>query len=132
MQGNRGRDTKPEVAIRSALHKKGLRFRKDARPEPSINCRADIVFLRERVAVFVDGCYWHCCPIHGVMPATNRSYWQAKLARNVERDRRNDAQLRQAGWQVVRVWEHEPSGDAALLIARVVKQARERLGCVDK
>lgn len=121
MRGNRGRDTRPEVALRSALHRRGLRFRKDARPEASLPCRADVVLRRAKVAVFLDGCFWHRCPEHGVSPRSNAPYWQAKLDRNVARDRRNDEQLRAAGWLVVRVWEHEEPGRAAERVEAAVR-----------
>jgi DNA mismatch endonuclease (patch repair protein) len=120
MQGNRKRDTRPELALRSELHRRGLRYRIDAKPVGSLRCRADIVFRRQRVAVFVDGCFWHGCPEHGTRPRTNASYWSAKIARNVERDRLNDAELSGAGWTVVRVWEHELPSDAANRIARLL------------
>jgi DNA mismatch endonuclease (patch repair protein) len=122
MQGNRKRDTRPELALRSELHRRGLRYRIDAKPLESLRCRADIVFRGQKVAIFVDGCFWHGCPEHGSRPKTNSSYWNAKIARNVERDRLNDAELSGAGWIVVRVWEHELPSDAAnriaLLLAR--------------
>lgn len=124
MRGNRAAETSPEVALRSALHRMGLRFRKNVSPEAGIRCRVDIVFRTERVAVFVDGCYWHRCPVHGVMPAVNREYWEAKLDRNVTRDRRNEADLRRAGWTVVRVWEHEIAREAAMRVAEVVLRQR--------
>jgi len=124
MQGNRGRDTKPEVALRSALHRRGLRFRKHAAPLRGLRCRADVVFPRERVAVFVDGCFWHRCPEHGLRPRTNQAYWDAKIARNVERDARNNAALAAAGWTVVRVWEHEPLEVAAERVEAAVLAAR--------
>jgi DNA mismatch endonuclease (patch repair protein) len=76
------------------------------------------------VAVFLDGCFWHCCPEHGNRPATNTHYWHAKLARNVARDRRNDEALAEAGWTVMRIWEHELPAEAAARIEGVV---RERL-----
>src|SRR5262249_50711210 len=107
MQGNRSRDTQPEVLLRSALHRRGLRFRKNVRVVPSLQCRVDIAFKAARVAVFVDGCFWHRCPEHGVEPSSNTGYWTEKLTRNVARDSRNDAELASAGWQVIRVWEHE-------------------------
>lgn len=75
---------------------------------PGARPRPDIAFTRSRVAVFVDGCFWHCCPDHGRPPKTNRSYWGPKLARNVERDRRDTLALEGAGWRVVRLWEHVP------------------------
>lgn len=106
MQGN-AKATRPEIALRSALHRQGLRFLKDRRPVPSIRCRADIVFPAARVAVFVDGCFWHCCPLHGSIPTANRGYWAAKLQGNAARDRRNDEALTAVGWRVIRVWEHE-------------------------
>ena len=107
MQGNRARDTRPERAVRSALHREGLRFRVHREPVAGLRCRADVVFPTERVAVFIDGCFWHGCPDHGVRPQTNRSYWDSKIGRNVARDRRNNAALEAAGWLVVRCWEHE-------------------------
>ena len=128
MQGNRGHDTRPEVALRSALHRRGLRFFKNRRPVASISCRADIVFPRARLAVFVDGCFWHRCPDHGVMPDKNRDYWQAKLERNVARDRRNDEALEEAGWRVVRVWEHEDVETAADRLASVARDERGAVG----
>jgi DNA mismatch endonuclease, patch repair protein len=123
MQGNRGRDTRPELALRSALHRRGLRFFKNRRPELDVSCRADVVFPAARVAVFLDGCFWHQCPDHGTAPGTNSTYWRAKLDRNVARDRRNDADLRAAGWRVVRVWEHEEPDAAAEVIAEFVRRA---------
>lgn len=113
-KGNRRTDTKPEVALRSELHRRGLRFRKDhpIRVEGRRPIRPDVVFTRARVAVFVDGCFWHRCPKHGNDPRSNSSYWGPKLARNVERDREVNTRLAAAGWRVVRIWEHsvgEPS-----------------------
>ncbi len=113
MQGNRKRDTRPELALRSALHRRGLRYRVNARPASSLSRRADIVFRRQKVAIFVDGCFWHGCPEHGTSPRTNSGYWRAKIARNIERDRQTDVELASAGWAVVRVWEHEAPEEAA-------------------
>jgi DNA mismatch endonuclease (patch repair protein) len=109
MQGNRRTDTAPEVSLRRALHARGLRFRKDhiVRAGDS-RAKADVVFTRRRVAVFVDGCFWHGCPMHCRMPARNRAYWEAKIGRNRDRDARVTSALTNAGWRVVRVWEHEP------------------------
>lgn len=108
MRGNRKRDTRPEIELRSALHRAGLRFRKDfaVRPDEGRVIRVDVAFPRAHVAVFVDGCFWHRCPEHGNEPRSNSTYWGPKLARNVERDRGVDARLAAAGWRVVRVWEH--------------------------
>ena len=107
MLGNRS-ESEIERALRSALHRRGLRFRKHAAPLPGLRCRADVVFPRRRIAVFVDGCFWHRCPVHGSRPKANASWWQAKLGANVARDRRNDDALAAAGWQVLRFWTHEP------------------------
>jgi DNA mismatch endonuclease, patch repair protein len=108
MRANRRTDTKPEVALRRELHRQGLRYRKDYRLDlAGARVRPDIAFTARRVAVFVDGCFWHCCPQHGSQPANNTWYWKPKLERNVERDRAADAALTAAGWSVVRVWEHE-------------------------
>lgn len=124
MRGNRARDTKPEVRVRKAVHALGLRYRKHARPLPDLRCQADLIFPTECVAVFVDGCFWHGCPQHGKAPQTNARYWEAKIARNVERDRRNDARLTTSGWTVIRVWEHEDPVCVAEQIRAAVYEAR--------
>jgi DNA mismatch endonuclease (patch repair protein) len=121
MQGNRRRDTGPELRLRTALHALGLRFRVDRRPEAAIACRADVVFPRRRVAVFVDGCYWHGCPAHFVPPGTNRAYWSAKIDGNRRRDAATGAALEAAGWRVVRVWEHDDAAAAATAIETLVR-----------
>lgn len=113
-------DTKPELALRRELHARGLRYRVDLRPTPSLRGRADIVFSRKRVAVYVDGCFWHSCPEHGVLPKSNSAWWREKLAGNVRRDRMTEAVLDAEGWRVIRVWEHEDPRLAADRIARVV------------
>ena len=113
MRSNRRTDTKPEMALRTALHALGYRYRKDFRLDlPLRRVRPDIAFTSRKVAVFVDGCFWHACPDHGSAPKNNEWYWSPKLAKNVERDRAADEALRQAGWTVVRLWEHVPLGDA--------------------
>ncbi|WP_231931127.1 very short patch repair endonuclease [Micromonospora coriariae] len=104
MKRMRRASTKPELLIRRELHRRGLRFRIN---HPVLPGRPDIAFTRARLAVFVDGCFWHQCPKHGVMPKNNREWWQAKLRRNVERDREKDAALTALGWQVRHFWEHE-------------------------
>jgi DNA mismatch endonuclease (patch repair protein) len=117
MRANRRTDTKPEMALRRALHGQGLRYRKDYRLDlDGARVRPDIAFTARRVAVFVDGCFWHACPEHGTKPASNTWYWGPKLARNVERDRAADAALVAAGWQVVRVWEHVPLAAAVAAV----------------
>jgi DNA mismatch endonuclease (patch repair protein) len=122
MQGNRRRDTKPEMAVRRAVHALGLRYRVDARPLSDLNRRADLVFKRAKVAVFVDGCYWHGCPEHGTTPKQNANYWGPKIKRNRDRDAETDRLLGEAGWVTVRIWEHEDSHEAARRIARVVRE----------
>ena len=117
MRGNKSSNSRPEVALRSALHRAGLRFRKHLRPVRDLRCVADVVFPTERIAVFLDGCYWHRCPAHGTQPTTNGVYWTAKLNRNVDRDTLVNAELRSAGWTVLRIWEHVPPAEAARRIA---------------
>lgn len=124
MKGNKRRNTGPEVALRSELHALGLRFRKDylLRPPGRRPVRVDIAFTRLRVAVFVDGCFWHSCPEHSATPKSNSSYWAPKLKRNVERDREIDAALQALGWDVIHVWEHVAAATAAVRIARALER----------
>jgi DNA mismatch endonuclease (patch repair protein) len=121
MQRQASRDTGPEVAVRSALHRLGLRYRVHARPISGIRRDADVVFRRVRVAVFVDGCFWHGCPDHASWPKANSSWWRDKIEKNRARDRDTDARLAEAGWLAIRVWEHEPSEEAAERIAAAVR-----------
>lgn len=125
MQANRRADTTPERILRSVLHRRGLRFRKDYRIDlPSLRVRVDVAFPRERLAVFVDGCFWHRCPEHATDPRRNAVFWKRKLERNVERDRNVNAALTLAGWQIIRSWEHEPADTVADRIVTAVLQAR--------
>ncbi len=124
MQANRPRDTALERSIRSALHREGLRFRKHKRPVVDIRCEADVVFPTERLAVFIDGCFWHGCPQHATRPAANGEWWAAKLNGNMKRDRLNDERLRAAGWTVVRIWEHEKERVAAKRVSEVLEALR--------
>lgn len=107
------RDTKPELRLRRELHRRGHRYYVDRAPLEGLRRRADLVFPRLRVAVYVDGCFWHACPQHGTRPKNNRDWWDAKLDGNVRRDRDTDQLLAAAGWTTVRVWEHEPVAAAA-------------------
>jgi DNA mismatch endonuclease (patch repair protein) len=119
---NRRRDTRPEVRLRSELHRRGLRFRKDLLVRTThAKTRVDICFTRVRVAVFVDGCFWHGCPDHQHVPKRNTGYWAPKLAANVDRDRRVDRAFRADGWWVLRVWEHEDPRSAAERIESIVR-----------
>ena len=122
MQANHRVDTGPERRLRSLLHRRGLRFRKDMTIRyDGTWTRPDVVFTRARVVVYVDGCFWHGCPEHGTRPTNNADYWTAKLARNVERDRQATAALTQAGWTVTRAWEHEPVEVVAARVERLVR-----------
>jgi DNA mismatch endonuclease (patch repair protein) len=122
MRRNPRRDTHPEVALRSELHRRGLRFRKDVPLRlPGRVVRPDIAFPRLRLAVFIDGCFWHACPVHGNQPRANSDYWRPKLARNVERDRIVDAALDAAGWRVLRAWEHESTPSVAARVEGLVR-----------
>ncbi len=127
MRGNRRVDTGPEIAVRSHLHRSGLRFRKDflIRLEDR-RVKPDIVFRRERLAVFVDGCFWHNCPMHGRSPGGNNAdYWRVKLERNRLRDESQTRALIEAGWTVVRVWEHEAVESSCDLIIETLRKIHE-------
>ena len=125
MQANRSRDTKPELDVRRALHRLGLRYRVAIAPEPGLRRRADIVFTRARVAVFIDGCFWHGCPEHGRSAFNhNAEYWSAKIAANVARDADTNARLEQVGWHVLRYWEHEDVKDIVAGIRQTVLALR--------
>jgi DNA mismatch endonuclease (patch repair protein) len=114
MRGNRRSDTKLEVRVRSELHRRGLRFRKQLLiTAGDVRVRADVAFPRQRLAVFLDGCFWHRCPEHGNSPRANSGYWSTKLDHNMERDRKVLAALETTGWSVLRIWEHVPANVAA-------------------
>lgn len=123
MQANRRRDTAPEMAIRRLVHAAGLRYRVDARPLSSARYTADMIFTKARVAVFIDGCWWHGCADHYRPPASNTTYWASKVTRNRERDRLANKALIAAGWTVVRIWEHEAPESAARRIEAAVRGA---------
>jgi len=116
MRAVRRRGTVPEVALRRELHRRGLRYRVDHWPVASLRTRADIVFTRARVAVFVDGCFWHGCPVHWTRPASNTQWWLDKIERNMQRDSAATQALTAYGWRVVRVWEHD---DLVLAATRI-------------
>lgn len=120
MLATKRRDTKVEVRLRSLLHRRGLRFRVDLAPVAHMRSRADVVFPNVRVAVFVNGCFWHGCPAHGTWPKNNAAWWRAKIEANRDRDQRVDACLRAAGWEVIRVWEHEDLDGAAQRVESLV------------
>ncbi|TQC44363.1 very short patch repair endonuclease [Rhodococcus sp. WS4] len=107
MRAQRRRDTAPELALRRELHRRGVRYFVDRAPIKGVRRRADLVFPRRKVAVYVDGCFWHSCPQHATFPKNNAQWWAEKLAGNVTRDRDTDTRLTDAGWTVIRIWEHE-------------------------
>jgi len=127
MVATRGWNTEPERQLRSELHGMGLRFRLHRRPVSGIRREADIVFTAARVAVLMDGCFWHGCPLHATTPKANAEFWKEKLAANIRRDRDTDARLKAAGWTVIRVWEHDDRSAAARRISRIVGRNRKRL-----
>lgn len=121
MRANKKTGSKPEVRVRSLLHRQGFRFRKNHRIDvDGLRVRPDIVFSRARLAVFIDGCFWHRCPNHGFHPRSNTLYWTSKLDRNVERDQAVNRALSTGGWRVVRIWEHVPPDEAAFRIATIL------------
>ncbi len=123
MQGNRSQNTRPEVAVRKLVHAMGLRYRKNVRPVPSLRRTADVVFPRQRVAVFIDGCFWHGCPAHHRLPRANAEYWTAKVDGNRQRDMKTDETLAAAGWVVLRFWEHEDPVEVAEAIRTAIRGA---------
>lgn len=127
MRANRSRDTKPELAIRRLVHAAGLRYRVAAKPLPRMRRTADLLFRPAKVAVFVDGCFWHGCPDHFVAPKTNPGYWEDKIADNKGRDRDTDARLEEAGWLVLRFWEHQDPAECAGAVVSAVSARREQL-----
>ena len=126
MLSNRSRDTKPELAVRKLLYSSGLRYRVAARPIPSFRRTADVLFTRDKVAVFIDGCFWHGCPQHYTEPKSHSEYWQPKIAMNKSRDLETAKLLEEAGWVVLRYWAHEPSTSIAEAVVSVVLEKRER------
>jgi DNA mismatch endonuclease, patch repair protein len=126
MSAQRRRDTACERALRSTLHRQGLRFFVHRRPLPGLRREADLVFPKVMVAVFVDGCFWHGCPQHGTWPKANADWWRAKIERNRERDADTDRRLQQSGWTAIRIWEHEDPLDAADRVKAAIATATDR------
>jgi DNA mismatch endonuclease (patch repair protein) len=125
MQATRQRDTAGELALRAALTARGLRYRVDL-PLPNTRRRADVAFVSAKIAVFVDGCFWHGCPSHGTWPKANAAWWRNKIECNIARDRDTDRRLAAVGWIVLRFWEHESSEVAARAVIRAVRAAQIR------
>jgi DNA mismatch endonuclease, patch repair protein len=123
MRRTRGRDNHRERALRSALHRLGFRFRLHVRPLASSRCTVDLVLPRYRVAIFLDGCFWHGCPEHGTWPRRNATFWRKKIEENIARDAEFTSTLEAAGWLVVRIWEHTPLADA---VTQTLEAGRRR------
>lgn len=128
MLGNRSRDTKPELLVRRLVHAAGLRYRVNARPEKDLRRTADLLFRLVKIAVFIDGCFWHGCPEHYIRPKANDGYWSGKVARNRERDEETTRILTERGWTVLRFWEHEDPAEVAERIVAVVRRRRTPAG----
>lgn len=128
MQAQPRKDTVCEMAVRSAVHALGLRYRVHQRPEAGLRREADLVFRRDKVAVFVDGCFWHGCPEHHIPPSTNYYWWAEKIGKNRARDEETDRVLTECGWLVVRVWEHEDPVEVAERVQRAVEDRRRERG----
>lgn len=125
MRGNRSRDTKPELALRRLVHAAGLRYRVAAKPLPKMRRTADLLFRPTKVAVFVDGCFWHGCPEHFVPPKTNPGYWEKKISGNVQRDYETDSRLSEEGWLVLRFWAHQAPEECADTVVKTVSARRK-------
>jgi len=122
MQGNKSRDTVPEIAVRRAVYAMGMRYRVAARPLADLRRTADLLFRRSKVAVFIDGCFWHGCPAHHSPPKTNAGYWTQKIEGNRARDASTTQLLRAEGWTVLRFWSHEEPKSVADRIANVIRK----------
>jgi len=122
MAAVRRSDTKLELRVRSLLHRRGLRYRKDYPVRIAGRLiRPDVVFTRSKIAVFIDSCFWHLCPKHGQIPSSNRAFWKDKLERNAARDREQTEALKSEGWTVLRIWEHMPTEDAVQIIVNAAR-----------
>ncbi|MYQ51352.1 DNA mismatch endonuclease Vsr [Streptomyces sp. SID4941] len=121
------RDTAPEVAVRKLLHASGYRYRLNERVPHMSRRTIDIAFTRAKVAVFLDGCFWHGCPDHATRPKSNAEWWRQKLDKNMARDAETTAHLVSEGWTVLRFWEHQPPAQVAEVVAEVVDRERPAL-----
>ncbi|MAU84676.1 MAG: very short patch repair protein [Gordonia sp.] len=124
MSRQRNKDTDPETQVRRELHARGIRFRTDVKLEKDLRTRADIAWRGAKLAIFIDGCFWHGCPEHATRPAANADWWAHKLDQNIARDRRTDATLTERGWTVRRFWEHEDAGQVANEIVELLSRLR--------
>lgn len=126
MKRVRQANTSAEGALRRALRALGLRYRVQVPVIAKPRRVADIAFVGPRVAVFVDGCFWHGCPLHASWPKNNAEFWRSKILANQARDRDTDARLIAEGWEVVRVWAHEAPAEAAAQVADLVRRRRSK------
>jgi len=124
MRGNKARDTEPELAVRRLLHAEGLRYLVNARPDPDLRRTADVLFPKRRIAVFIDGCYWHGCPEHYTVPKANGEFWREKLIRNRARDAETTRLLTERGWRVMRYWTHESPRTIADSVSQAVRDSQ--------
>lgn len=131
MKAAKPRDTTPEMALRQVLQEMGFAFSVDFSPIEGLRRRVDILFVEERVAVMIDGCYWHGCPQHGTWPKQNAEFWKAKIKANKRRDIDTNQRLEDAGWHVIRVWEHENPHEAAERIIDVLNASQDQEGDCD-
>lgn len=122
----RQKGTDAELSLRKALHARGLRYRLHVPLLTKPRRVADIVFASARVAIFVDGCFWHGCPEHASWPKSNAQFWREKIETNRARDADTDRRLQASGWRVVRVWSHESAGDAAERIEDIVRAGEKQ------
>ena len=127
MSRQRRRDTQPELLVRQILHSRAVRYRVNTAPEPGMRCKPDIVWRGLRLAVFMDGCFWHGCPVHATSPKANKAWWARKLDDNVQRDLRTNSDLAARGWTVLRFWEHEQPGDVADTICVALDELRRAM-----
>lgn len=118
-----GKDTKPEMILRRALWHRGLRYRLHYK----LPGHPDIVFIKSKTVIFVDGCFWHGCPEHGQHVKTNRSFWNTKIRKNKERDKEVARQLKEAGWTVLRFWEHDIHKDLSTIITAIIDSLKAHL-----
>jgi len=118
----RGKDTGPEILLRKSLWKIGFRYRKHYK----LPGRPDVVFVNKRIAIFVDGCFWHGCPVHGVRPKTNAAFWKKKIQSSIDRDKKNQVLLEQEGWTVVHLWEHEIEEDLDGSVKKLIYLLEQR------
>lgn len=126
MEAAKPKNTLPEIKLQTALAELGINFETDVKPIEDLHRRADVLIREGKIAIFVDGCFWHGCPIHGTQAKANAEFWADKIKRNQERDLDTNEHLEAAGWTVIRIWEHEDPNDAAKQIADIIKEKKSK------